>query len=133
MSGPGTAGRPAGGVLVLNAGSSSLKAEIRTVRLGRVETPMARAAADCAAGEHAAATAAVVAELARQMGGATALSTAITAVGHRIVNGGTRLRATTRIDADVVEVIERLAPLAPLHNPAALDVIRASARLLPAG
>jgi len=41
-------------------------------------------------------------------------------VAHRVVHGGTRLTSTRRIDAAVEAEIERLAPLAPLHNPVAL-------------
>lgn len=43
-----------------------------------------------------------------------------TAAVHRIVHGGSRLTAPCRIDAAVRAEIERLAPLAPLHNPVAL-------------
>lgn len=50
---------------------------------------------------------------------------AVAAVAHRIVHGGARLTAPCRIDAAVEAEIERLAPLAPLHNPRALEWIRA--------
>jgi acetate kinase len=50
---------------------------------------------------------------------------AVTAVAHRIVHGGARLTAPCRIDAAVEAEIERLVPLAPLHNPRALEWIRA--------
>lgn len=50
---------------------------------------------------------------------------AIAAVAHRIVHGGARLTAPCRIDAAVEAEIERLVPLAPLHNPRALEWIRA--------
>lgn len=50
---------------------------------------------------------------------------AIAAVAHRVVHGGARLTAPCRIDAAVEAEIERLAPLAPLHNPYALEWIRA--------
>lgn len=48
-----------------------------------------------------------------------------TAVAHRVVHGGARFTAPCRIDAAVEAEIERLAPLAPLHNPRALEWIRA--------
>lgn len=48
---------------------------------------------------------------------------AVAAVAHRIVHGGARLTAPCRIDAAVEAEIERLAPLAPLHNPRALEWI----------
>jgi acetate kinase len=41
-------------------------------------------------------------------------------IGHRVVHGGERFQAPTRIDADVVAAIRALIPLAPLHNPANL-------------
>jgi acetate kinase len=47
-------------------------------------------------------------------------------VAHRVVHGGASLVAPCRVDAAVESVIERLAPLAPLHNPAALRGIRAA-------
>ncbi|MBI3054929.1 MAG: acetate/propionate family kinase [Betaproteobacteria bacterium] len=45
-------------------------------------------------------------------------------VAHRVVHGGAHLTSTRRIDAEVEAEIERLAPLAPLHNPVALAWIR---------
>ena len=47
------------------------------------------------------------------------------AVAHRVVHGGEALVVPCAIDARVEVEIERLAPLAPLHNPAALEWIRA--------
>jgi acetate kinase len=48
------------------------------------------------------------------------------AVGHRVVHGGARFFAPTRIDDDVERQIDELAVLAPLHNPANLAGIRAA-------
>jgi len=45
-------------------------------------------------------------------------------VVHRVVHGGMRLTSPCLIDRDVEREIERLAPLAPLHNPVALKWIR---------
>jgi len=42
----------------------------------------------------------------------------VAAVGHRLVHGGRVFTRPTLITPDVVETIERLADLAPLHNPA---------------
>lgn len=42
----------------------------------------------------------------------------IEAVGHRVVHGGESFSATTVIDAAVKGEIQKLFPLAPLHNPA---------------
>jgi acetate kinase len=46
---------------------------------------------------------------------------AVRAVGHRVVHGGERFHESVRIDAEVKSAIARLAELAPLHNPAALE------------
>lgn len=56
--------------------------------------------------------------------------TNIDAAVHRVVHGGEQLTAPCHIDAAVEREIERLAPLAPLHNPAALAWIRACRELL---
>jgi acetate kinase len=55
----------------------------------------------------------------------------VTAVGHRVVMGGTDYARPTLVDGDVLAAIDRLAPLAPLHNPANLTAIRAAQALLP--
>jgi acetate kinase len=46
-------------------------------------------------------------------------------IAHRIVHGGEKLVETCVIDPSVEAEIERLAPLAPLHNPASLAWVRA--------
>ncbi len=55
----------------------------------------------------------------------------ITAVGHRVVHGGERYTETTRLTKEVIADLETLSPLAPLHNPANLAGIRAAISLLP--
>ncbi len=47
------------------------------------------------------------------------------AVGHRVVHGGQLYSAPTMIDAKVMAELESLIPLAPLHQPHSLTVIRA--------
>ena len=47
------------------------------------------------------------------------------AVGHRVVHGGTDYAAPVRLDAAVVAKLEKLVPLAPLHQPHNLAPIRA--------
>ena len=49
----------------------------------------------------------------------------VEAVGHRIVHGGTAYATPVRIDADVLSRLERLVPLAPLHQPHNLAPVRA--------
>ena len=61
----------------------------------------------------------------------TAEGDIITAVGHRVVHGGTEFRNSTLIDDKVEATISGLATLAPLHNPPALAAIRAVRGVLP--
>lgn len=44
----------------------------------------------------------------------------VQAIGHRVVHGGESIRKAVLIDEEVEEVIKRIIPLAPLHNAAAL-------------
>jgi acetate kinase len=53
------------------------------------------------------------------------------AVGHRVVHGGLRYDRPVRVDAAVVAELERLVPLAPLHQPYPIAAIRAVAELAP--
>ena len=55
----------------------------------------------------------------------------ITAIGQRVVHGGARFVAPVPIDAEVKAEIGRLAELAPLHNPAAVETIDAAQSALP--
>jgi acetate kinase len=55
----------------------------------------------------------------------------INAVGHRVVHGGTKFRGAARIDDEVKATIGQLAELAPLHNPPALEAIKAAEAALP--
>lgn len=55
----------------------------------------------------------------------------ITGVGHRVVAGGEHFKESTLITDDVLEKIEELSELAPLHNPANATGIRAFKKLLP--
>ncbi|WP_255414416.1 acetate/propionate family kinase [Salinisphaera sp. LB1] len=56
---------------------------------------------------------------------------ALTAVGHRVVHGGTRFAAPVRIDSASLAALETLVPLAPQHQPHNLAGIRTIARLHP--
>lgn len=53
------------------------------------------------------------------------------AVGHRVVHGGSRFVEPTLITPEVVDSIEELSVLAPLHNPGALQGIRAAVDAFP--
>ena len=53
------------------------------------------------------------------------------AVGHRVVHGGPTFREPVVVDDAVIEAIEELSPLAPLHNQPALQAIREAQEALP--
>jgi acetate kinase len=55
----------------------------------------------------------------------------LVAVGHRIVHGGTRFSGPARIDAAVVAELEALIPLAPLHQPHNVAAVKAVAQMAP--
>lgn len=55
----------------------------------------------------------------------------IGAVGHRIVQGGAYFSKSEIVTSDVYNHIKELAPLAPLHNPAALNGIDAAKEVIP--
>ena len=55
----------------------------------------------------------------------------IVGVGHRVVHGGDRFSESVVIDRAVIEEVDSLGALAPLHNPANLAGIRAARDLLP--
>ena len=55
----------------------------------------------------------------------------ITGVGHRVVAGGEYFKESTLVEGDVLEKVEELGLLAPLHNPANAAGIRAFKELLP--
>jgi acetate kinase len=58
----------------------------------------------------------------------------ITAVGHRVVHGGTAFTAPARLDAAAIAELEALTPLAPLHQPhnvAAIKIVAGIAPSLP--
>ncbi len=49
----------------------------------------------------------------------------VTAIGHRIVQGGAKFSESVLVDEDVIAGIESLIPLAPLHNKGHVQAIRA--------
>jgi len=59
------------------------------------------------------------------------MTSAPTAVGHRVVHGGETFREAVLIDDDVIDAIEGCAALAPLHNPVNLSGIRATLAQFP--
>ncbi len=133
-------------VLVLNAGSSSLKYQLldmsdRSVTAsglverigddeGRLEHRVPGAEPLVEEGEvadHAAALNRALDVLDR--GGQ--LTAPPDAVGHRVVHGGARFGRSVLIDDDAVATIRDLVPLAPLHNPANLEGIEVARKRFP--
>jgi acetate kinase len=106
-------------VLVVNAGSSSLKLRVLGPRDDvAAEHDIERwdPAADADAG---------------RVAGSLESMPAFDAIGHRVVHGGRRFRAPTRVDAGTERALLDLSSLAPLHQPRAVAGIALSRRLYP--
>jgi acetate kinase len=54
----------------------------------------------------------------------------VDAVGHRVVHGGPRFRESVPVDQDVLTYLDSIVDLAPLHNPRAVAAIRAVGSLI---
>ena len=130
-------------VLVVNAGSSSLKYQLidassgLTVAVGliseiggasrhRHETDGQRHEVELDCPDHGAAFAAARGALAEH--GPRIDDDDLVAVGHRVVHGGRRFTEPVVVDDEVVSALRTLSPLAPLHNPANVEgIVRAQA------
>lgn len=108
-------------VLSLNAGSSSLKYKLIDTRSSEVLDAgvIERIGAPGAPADHEEAFAQIP------------HLDEVHAAGHRVVHGGDQFSASVLIDDAVEAAIEALIPLAPLHNPVNLAVIRAGRHRLP--
>lgn len=108
-------------VLVLNAGSSSIKYRLVDTASGRtlVDGKVERLGAE---GTHGAA----FDEILARMDGHR-----VDAVGHRVVHGGERYSHPVVVDDEALATIEALVPLAPLHNPHNLAGLLAARAALP--
>jgi acetate kinase len=125
-------------ILVLNAGSSSLKFSVFldgdiAVARGEIEGLLTqpRFMQEGTPGFFALAPGLGHAEAIRYLFDVLA-KYRLTAAGHRIVHGGARFAGPVRIDANVITQLESLIPLAPLHQPHHLTAIRAVAQHAPA-
>lgn len=115
-----------GHLLTLNAGSSSIKFALFDPATG-LHTPQQAGQVDgigtrSGPADHAQALRQVMERIG---------NTPITAVGHRIVHGGTQFDQPRLIDDDVLQGIERLTSLAPLHQPHNLAGVRAAQEAFP--
>ncbi|ATL85597.1 acetate kinase [Streptomyces malaysiensis subsp. malaysiensis] len=117
-------------MLVLNSGSSSVKYQLLDMADGsRPASGIVERIGEGPVADHAAALKQVADELAAK--GLGLDSPELAAVGHRVVHGGTRFTEPTLITDEVVEEIEKLIPLAPLHNPANVTGIKVARSLRP--
>ncbi|MCL2408955.1 MAG: acetate kinase [Oscillospiraceae bacterium] len=138
-------------VLVINAGSSSLKYQLFDMETEEVlakgncdrigtsgfmkhkplsnNKPVFESEIDLPS--HKEAIAAVIEKLTCDEYGVIASLAEINAVGHRVVNGGSKLTEGVLIDQAVIDAIEKCIPLAPNHNPANLTGIDACRTAMP--
>ena len=139
-------------ILVINAGSSSLKYQLLNPenqqvlakglceRIGidgkftykpQLEGKETIKAADVAMPTHNEAIAAVLNALVDKNNGVIGSMKEIDAVGHRVVHGGEKFAKSVLITDEVMAAIEECNPLAPLHNPANIIGIKACQKLMP--
>ncbi|MCD8357591.1 MAG: acetate kinase [Oscillospiraceae bacterium] len=139
-------------ILVINAGSSSLKYQLIDMdgekllakglceRIGidgkftykpQLDGKEKIDAADVTMPTHAEAIQAVLDALADPKNGVVKSMDEIDAVGHRVVHGGKEFAGSCLIDDKCIEAIRRCIPLGPLHNPANLLGIDACRKVMP--
>lgn len=104
-------------VLVVNAGSSSLKVSL----VGPHDETLADEEFEASAGEVGAGK---LEAAVHEMGD-------VDAVGHRVVHGGPRYPASVRIEPEVIRYLSTITDLAPLHLPASLAGVAAVRMLMP--
>ena len=124
---PGSVGMIESPVLVLNAGSSSLKYQLVVPETAAVQakgTIERIGEAGGSVADHGAAMQAMAAELAEA--GVDLDTVGLRAVGHRVVHGGPDFSDPVILDEHAVAEIRDLIPLAPLHNPGAVAGIEAA-------
>ena len=137
-------------ILVINAGSSSLKYQLLDPESGvllakglcerigidgkftyKAEGKKTLDAIDIPMPTHSEAIQAVLDAVADKDNGVISSMSEIGAVGHRVVHGGEAFNQSVLIDDAVLGAIEACIPLAPLHNPANLTGIRACQKVMP--
>ena len=137
-------------ILVINAGSSSLKYQLlnpetqQVLAKGLCERigidgkftykPQGKQAvkeADVAMPTHSEAIQAVLNALVDPENGVISSMKEIDAVGHRVVHGGEKFAKSVLITDEVMAAIEECIPLAPLHNPANITGIKACQKVMP--
>ena len=137
-------------ILVINVGSSSLKysfydttdesrqAKGLVERIGLDGTRLKHRGAkgeakrDLEKGDHAAAFKAMIAELTSKETGVIKNTAEVSVVAHRVVHGGEKFTEATLLTDELIAEMEKLNPLAPLHNPVIIAGIREMRKLFPA-
>jgi acetate kinase len=112
-----------GRVLVLNAGSATLKATV--LDLPSIE-PLSDRTVEWSSGTSAQAVGTTVEDVIAALDGEGIPLESIAAVGHRVVHGGERYTEPTQVGDDVLADLNGLADLAPNHQPLAIATIRAA-------
>lgn len=132
-------------ILVINAGSSSLKYQLIDMKTEKVmakglcerigidghlkHSPLVGGKPvfneDIALPTHSEAIAAVIDKLTSTEYGVVASMKEIDAVGHRVVHGGEKFASSVLINDDVMKTLDECTPFAPLHNPANITGINA--------
>jgi len=139
-------------ILVINAGSSSLKYQLLNPETGdllakglcerigidgkftykpQLEGKAELKAIDVAMPTHSEAIQAVLDALVDPANGVVASMKEIDAVGHRVVHGGEAFSKSVLITDEVMTALEDCIPLAPLHNPANITGIKACQACMP--
>ena len=135
-------------VLIINAGSSSLKYQLMNPETGDVSAKGLceriyidgrlthkvgdkKVVKDIPMPTHSEAIQAVLAILVDPVDGVIKSTDEIDAVGHRVLHGGMEFFDSCIIDDEVIAAIEKCIPLGPLHNPANLMGIRACQAVMP--
>jgi acetate kinase len=137
-------------VLVINCGSSSLKYQLlemeaeKLLAKGLIErigqptgkhtyqrTGSDKRGFELPVPDHVRAMALVIEAVSDPEHGVVRSMQEIAAVGHRVVHAGEKYAWSVVIDADVLGALEACIPLAPLHNPANIDGIKAAQAILP--
>lgn len=137
-------------ILVINAGSSSLKYQLMSTEDGTVfakglverigletgvinhtKTGMPKQVKELPIPNHQVAIEEMVACLLDKEVGVVKSMQEIEAVGHRVVHGGETFTRSVFITPEVKEAIAKVIPLAPLHNPANLIGIEACEKAMP--
>ena len=136
-------------ILVINAGSSSMKYQVMDMnnesvlakgnfeRIGQLKSSLThkingnKYTFEVEAKDHETAMKFIISKLLDDEIGVLKSLDELGGIAHRIVHGGENLRDACIVTEDVIAEIDRVAPMAPLHNKAAIAGIRACQKVAP--